>query len=118
MSKQAKILIGLATIWPLIYMFIFFGFVLIAVLTTSQHAPGKFDAEDGFPISFAWLFGLHILTMIWIMGLLIFYIVNVFKNERVEKDKKVLWAIVLFMGGIIAMPVYWYLYIWKEKGEA
>ena len=26
---------------------------------------------------------------------------------------KALWAIVLFLGNIFAMPVYWYLYIWK-----
>jgi hypothetical protein len=45
--------------------------------------------------------------------------VNVFRNERVNNDKKVLWAVVLFMGGMIAMPIYWYLYIWRdEKGPA
>jgi hypothetical protein len=52
--------------------------------------------------------------MLAIMALTVFYIVNVFRNERVDKDKKVLWAVVLFMGNMIAMPIYWYLYIWKE----
>jgi hypothetical protein len=42
------------------------------------------------------------------------YIVNVFKNDRVSKDKKALWVVVLFLGNMIAMPVYWYLYIWEE----
>lgn len=36
-----------------------------------------------------------------IMGLTVFYMVNVFRNDRVEKDKKVLWAVVLFMGNMI-----------------
>jgi hypothetical protein len=40
--------------------------------------------------------------------------VNVFRNDQVEKDKKVLWAVVIFMGNMIAMPIYWYLYIWKD----
>jgi hypothetical protein len=56
----------------------------------------------------------HLFTMLWIMALTVFYMVNVFKNDRVEKDKKVLWAVVIFMGSMIAMPIYWYLYIWKE----
>ena len=60
------------------------------------------------------IFPLHLLTMLWIMALTVFYMVNVFRNDRVEKDKKVLWAVVLFMGNMIAMPIYWYLYIWKE----
>jgi hypothetical protein len=38
----------------------------------------------------------------------------VFRNDRVNKDMKVLWAVVLFMGSFIAMPIYWYLYIWRD----
>jgi hypothetical protein len=51
------------------------------------------------------------------MGLTVFYMVNVFRNDRVDKDKKVLWAVVIFMGNMIAMPIYWYLYIWREETE-
>ena len=43
--------------------------------------------------------------MLWIMALTVFYMVNVFRNDRVDKDKKVLWAVVIFMGSIIAMPI-------------
>lgn len=53
------------------------------------------------------------LTMILLMVLLAIYIVNVFKNNTVESDKKALWAIVLFFGNIISMIVYWALHIWK-----
>ena len=56
---------------------------------------------------------LHLGTMILIMVLLAIYIVNVFKNNTVESDKKALWAIVLFFGNIISMIVYWVLHIWK-----
>ena len=51
--------------------------------------------------------------MILLMILLVIYIVNVFKNNTVESDKKALWAIVLFFGNIISMIVYWVLHIWK-----
>jgi hypothetical protein len=60
------------------------------------------------------IFPLHFLTMLEIFALLAFYIVHVFKTDRVSQDKKALWAVVLFLGNMIAMPIYWYLYIWKE----
>ena len=72
------------------------------------------EPGTGPPPMIALIFPLHILTMLIIAALTAFYIVNVFRNERVDKDKKVLWAVVLFMGSVMAMPVYWYLYIWKE----
>lgn len=109
MTKPTKILLGLATLWPFFYMLLFFIFVFSSVLFLSS--PGS---ESGEPIAFVTLFVLHLITMFWSLALTVFYIVNVFRNERVDKDKKVLWAVVLFMGNMIAMPVYWYLYFWKE----
>ena len=50
-------------------------------------------------------------------ALLFIYIKNVFKNERISQDKKALWVVVLFFGNFIAMPIYWYLYIWKEPKQ-
>jgi len=60
------------------------------------------------------LFPLHFLTMLEILALLVIYIMHVFKTDSVPQDKKALWAVVLFLGNMIAMPIYWYLYIWKE----
>jgi hypothetical protein len=105
-----KTLLGGATLLPLLYMIVFMGFMILAF-----GASVSGNASEP-PINFSVLFGLHLSIMVLSVGLTIFYIVNVFKNDQVEKDKKVLWAVVLFLGGIIAMPIYWYLYFWKEKG--
>lgn len=104
MKKSSKILLALATIWPFLYMILFMG-VAVSLIFLRGNEPG-----------FIWaiIIPLHILTMLWIMGLTVFYMVNVFRNDRVNKDMKVLWAVVLFMGSIIAMPIYWYLYIWRD----
>jgi hypothetical protein len=104
MKKSSKILLALATIWPFFYMILFMG-----VVVSSFFMGGN---EPGF--IWAVVIPLHILTMLSIMGLTIFYMVNVFRNDRVNKDMKVLWAVVIFMGSIIAMPIYWYLYIWRD----
>lgn len=111
MSKTVKLLLGLATVWPVAYMFLFFVFIFSTILSGGGNPVNP-------PMEFVLVFVLHLFTMLVIAALTIFYIVNVFRNERVEKDKKVLWAVVLFLGSLIAMPVYWYLYIWKPAPEA
>jgi len=86
----------------------------VIILSSFFFAFAPAGQQSGRPPLFMLIFPLHILTMLWLMALTVFYMVNVFRNERVDKDQKVLWAVVLFMGNIIAMPIYWYLYIWKE----
>ena len=114
MKKWAKILLGLATLWPFVYMIFFFVVIFSAFLfMPNQEAEGS-----GPPLFFVVLFPLHFLTMLLIIGLTIFYIVNVFGNDLVDKDKKALWAVVIFMGSMFAMPIYWYLYIWRESAGA
>ena len=113
MQKPTKVLLGIASLWPIVYMFLFFVFVFSMAFGFRGAEP-----EPGIPPMMALVFGLHLLTMLIIMALTVFYIVDVFRNERVEKDKKALWAIVIFMGNAIAMPIYWYLYFWKEPSPA
>jgi hypothetical protein len=120
MKKSNKILLGIGTIWPFIYMLLFMGVMLFSFFLMPSSAPGRGGASEGgaFPFLFMLIFPLHVLTILWIWALIAFYMVNVFKNDRVDKDKKVLWAIVLFMGHMMAMPVYWYLYIWRDNGKS
>ena len=109
MLKQlGKLLLGVLTLWPFAYIVLFF----VVVVATELFMPGPGDAP-GPPPLIALILPLHFLTMLVIVALLVFYIVNVFRNDRVEKDKKAVWAIVLFFGSMIAMPIYWYIYIWK-----
>jgi hypothetical protein len=115
MKKSNRILLGIATVWPFIYIALFMGSMFLSLFLTRGGASGGGAPEGrGLPIFFVLIFALHFLTILWIWALIAFYIYNVFKNDRVEKDKKVLWAVVLFMGNIMAMPVYWYLYIWRD----
>ena len=56
--------------------------------------------------------------MALIVGLLVFYITHLFRTDSVANDKKALWAIVLFLGNVIAMVVYWFLYIWPSGSRS
>mgnify|MGYP001496655692 CR=1 FL=1 len=49
------------------------------------------------------------------MALIVSYIVCLFKTSNVPNDKKPLWAVVIFMGHFLAMPIFWYLYVWRPQ---
>lgn len=59
-------------------------------------------------------FQLHMYAIFYMWALIGIYIINLFRSATVPTDKRALWAVVLFMGNIMAMPVYWYLYIWQQ----
>ena len=113
MSRGKAITLAVFTAWPIVYVVLFmcmmFGTVMSAFWGGRSSGPG---------VAFGIIFPLHLLTMVEIAALLVIYIVYLFRTSRIEQDKKVLWAVVLFLGSIIAMPVFWYLYMWKalEQG--
>lgn len=106
MNKTKAIMLAAFTIWPIAYMFVFMASIagsFFFMRSGSNQMPRFFDI----------IFALHFLTMLEIFGLLIYYVLHLFKTDAIAQDKKALWAVVLIMGNAISMPVYWYLYIWK-----
>jgi len=52
------------------------------------------------------------------IGLMPLYIILAVKNEYIDQTMKIMWAVLICMVGIFAMPVYWYLYIWRNQPPA
>jgi hypothetical protein len=113
MKKPAKIALAIASIWPLVWVVLFFCFVFGMMFFFSS-TPKSGGVSRGMPLAVILFFSAHFLTMLLMFALTAFYIVYLFRTDRIAQDKKALWAIVLFMGNILAFPVFWYLYIWKE----
>jgi hypothetical protein len=113
-KKSTKVLLGLATLWPVVYMFVFIGFFFLMFATFAN----AHSTHSEPPIWFIIIFPLHFLTILWSFGLIGIYIYHVFKTAAVAQDKKALWAVVIFLGNMVAMPIYFYLYIWKGPAPA
>lgn len=110
MSKPNKIILAIATLWPLVYFHIFIGFWLYLTFWASSLPRGGEETRTATIVIFA----MHGITILWIFALTAIYIRHVFKNQRVANDRKPLWANVLLFGNVISMPIYWYLYIWRK----
>jgi cytosine/uracil/thiamine/allantoin permease len=118
MTKNQKILLGIATLWPILYV-VFAGiFILITafyfIFIVSRDSSNLINLP---PSIFMALLAIHIITAIWSLALIVIYIIDVFHNDRVPKDMKALWAIVIFFGSFLSMPIYWYLNLWREPKQ-
>ena len=109
LTKAKKIFLGVLTLWPIIYIIMFMLIIFSTVFLSSQ----GFQAE-GAKFFFI-IFILHFFTILYSFGLIGFYIYYIFKTDRVPKDKKALWAAIIFLANIVVMPIFWFLYIWRDS---
>ena len=97
--RPVKLVLFLLTMVQPLYMIAFFALVA----TGSAVVP--------FPI----LMNVHMAVMFASMALLLFYIVHLFRTDRVTSDKRALWGITLFCAAPVAMPVYFIKHVWPSS---
>jgi hypothetical protein len=123
MKKSRKVLLGIATIWPVIYMCLFvasiFSLILLSGLNDGGPPIGGPQAPGSmlFPLGFIGFFAVHMVTILGTLALTVFYIIRVIKTERLNQNMKIMWMLLLFFVGMVAQPVFWYLYIWRDPPE-
>jgi len=114
MSRSSKIFTGLLSFLPLI---------LIGVLIFQVFAlfPQFFEWDKHEPEAytvFATITPLlitGILTGVLSLGLLVFFIIHMINNKKLDSTERLVWILVFLFAGVIGYPVYWYLRIWNEK---
>jgi uncharacterized membrane protein len=84
MKNLVKILTGIISLWIFFDLFVFIFFM------------GAAFFEPDFDDTFNRLYHIQIITAFFTIPLMIFYIIHIFKNNRINKDKKVLWSLAVF----------------------
>jgi hypothetical protein len=103
----------LAVLW-LVFTLLPLGYIAYFVMYTLSMSeidgPASFQQREQ---EFDFLFKAHMsaIGLIWI--LIASYVIYLFRTSHVPRDKKALWAVVLFMVSPVAMPAFWFLYVWK-----
>lgn len=91
----------------LLFFVVIFSVVIVGALNPGPHAPvDNSPASIFFPVGFMAIFVLHMLTIMGSLALTVFYIIRVFKTEQLDQNMKIM--------GMLAQPVFWYLYIWRD----
>ena len=108
MNKFFKILLGIMTLYPLLHLFFFIG--LFGFIAFKIFGGQVFNEHSQV---FPFLIISHISAMVFILGLIGFYSMHIYKCNPVSSEKKILWLILIVFVNVFSMPVYWYLFVWK-----
>src|SRR5687767_9230248 len=99
LKRPTKILLGVVTLWPVVYIFLFIvGMFSMMFLMPFMNDSTPAQQPDS-PLALVGVFGffaVHMLTMLLIMGLMAFYIVRVFKTP-LEEAMKIMWTVLICM---------------------
>jgi ATP-dependent Zn protease len=67
-----------------------------------------------FPVGFFAFFAVHMITMFLLFALMPLYIILAIKNERLDQTMRIVWVVLACTVGMVADPIYWYLYVWRK----
>ncbi len=114
LSKPIKVLVGVGTAWLILYPLLF-----IVVWFTMFRGFMSLGEEAGPPAFITSLFPailpLHCLTIIIQFALMAFYLFHVIKNNAGSDVLRVILGIGVFFMPYVAMPIYFFLYIWPQQ---
>lgn len=116
MERSRKIAFGVASVVPMalsIFMVIFF--FIYSPQIDHQFQGGRAESPSVLFQAIRTIVIPAVLVSVINLGVIAFFVVNVFRNPNVPKDKQVLWAILNGFVGAYAIPAYWYMYIWKDS---
>jgi hypothetical protein len=120
LSKPVKILIGITTFWYAFYLLltivgivILFGYVLLAVVMGGE-AVANLRTLLTQILSFEIMLPIHFCSLFLEVGLLIFYLIHTIKNTKASDALRIVLGLGHLFLPFVAMPIYYYLYIWRE----
>ncbi len=100
-GPTVKTLLGVATVWPIIYIL---GFIATIGYASQGHAAGL-----------GWLFPvlalLHVGTIFLIFGLTAVYAIHTAKNEALEPNERILWMVLIVVFNVFVAPIYYVMHV-------
>ena len=112
MSKAAKLILGIVTLLPFIFLAIYLGIVMQFVREIILHRTTPEDFAFQMWPAFIYIGLLFVVRL----ALLVFYIYHAVKNQKIDSTERIVWILLFIFIGIVGFPIYWYLRIWKEDG--
>jgi heme/copper-type cytochrome/quinol oxidase subunit 2 len=112
MTKSQKIWLGVLTFLPflfmILYVFLFLGTFFFGFVEMERtHDDGAGIFVSGILIAILFLF----LGLILNIGLLVYYILHAYKNEKFDNTLKLIWVLIFLFGGGIGSIVYYFVEI-------
>lgn len=115
MSQASKVFIGFLSFLPIILLIIFFGMFLTIFPRIFEWDSGYEPAPQEVFNVFAPIFILGIFMAVVSLGLLVFFIMHLVRNRKVEGMERIVWILIFVFVSMVGYPIYWYMRIWREE---
>ncbi|MCI0477826.1 MAG: hypothetical protein L0Y55_16415 [Anaerolineales bacterium] len=118
LTRNQKYVVGASTLWMLAYplLFVVMWFAMVASMFVA------INARNEPPFAFFGLFmcimPFHFLTIGISLALMAFYWAHIIKNVTTSDTLRIIFGIGIFMFGYIAMPIYFYFFVWRDETPA
>ncbi len=112
MTKRNKVILGVLTITPLLG----YGLLFLLVQIFSFKVSVEY-MRDNWAVRYAVTLLLAVTALSGI-SLMIYYIIHTIKSASLPSLFKVIWVMVLFFFNMFAMPIYFYIYVWRERRQS
>jgi hypothetical protein len=108
MNSRYKNFLGILTLFPLL------GYALLFSVTQILSMEAYVNYLKNSLLLRYSDFILMAATALIGIGLMVFYISHVLKVNSVSSLMKIIWVLLIIFLNMVSMPIYFYLYIWKE----
>jgi hypothetical protein len=119
LSQGQKILIGILTLLPFLFVPYLIFQIFSFVMTTISNDSMGIDPQPEVILSaiFSFIFPIILLSLLS-LGLFIFYIVHTINNKNMETAERIIWILLFLFVGFIIFPIYWFIRIWNDSKGA
>lgn len=119
-TKPVKIIIGLLTLGAVVFPFVIMPVMMMFLIFGSGfpffephsglHVP---DIEGVLPFILVFYLLMMCYSLVQ-LGLQIFYVIHEIKNKALTDTIRILFTLGIFFMPYIAMPIYFFAYLWKD----
>jgi hypothetical protein len=93
-------MVGVLCLWGPIYTVGFFTLIVISA-----------TRKGGLAVPFEVVAAFHVFTILVLGLLLAICMRDAYSNPLIPDGKRAFWAVILILGNIIALPIYWWRYV-------
>jgi hypothetical protein len=111
LPRILKVALGLLTAVPAVYVFLFAVMLARMVLRAATGDP----RARTVPVSMTDFMWVHMSVMVLLVGLEIFYLLYLFRTDRVPPDQRTKWTFALLIVNVAALPLFFFFYVWPER---
>jgi uncharacterized membrane protein len=115
MSKTGKIVLGVLSLLPILLSITYIAFFIGLFTSVFREA---IQPQNGRPPEFMMnhigsLMSIIPVLVVSSFGLLIYYIVHIMNNTRLQSTERLIWVLIVLFTSMVGFPIYWYMQIWK-----